>query len=68
MGSTKSEIVTAKQNKLAGILNVLVHPARIATIQHPVKSNACICSKLVGEFGLAQATIVQHLKELKRSA
>jgi predicted transcriptional regulator len=26
---------------------------------------ACICSNLVDELGLAQATISQHLKELK---
>lgn len=65
MGSTKTEIFTAKQNKLAGILKALAHPARIAIIQHLVKSEVCICGELVGELGLAQATISQHLKELK---
>ncbi len=65
MGITKTEIFTAKQNKLAIILKALAHPARIAIIQHLVKAQACICGDLVEELGLAQATISQHLKELK---
>ena len=65
MGTTKSEIFTEKQNRLATMLKALAHPARIAIIQHLVKSQACICGDLVDELGLAQATISQHLKELK---
>lgn len=66
MGITKSEIFTTKQNKLATMLKALAHPARIAIIQQLVKSEACICGSLVTELGLAQATISQHLNELKR--
>ena len=65
MGITKSDIYTAKQNNLANMLKALAHPARIAIIQHLVKSEHCICVDLVDELGLAQATISQHLKELK---
>lgn len=65
MGLTKSEIFTEKQNRLAQMMKALGHPARIAIIQHLVKSQACICGDLVEELGLAQATISQHLKELK---
>ena len=65
MGTTRSEIFTAKQNKLAQMMKALAHPARIAIIQHLAKSNACICGDIVNELGLAQATISQHLKELK---
>lgn len=65
MGVTKIEIFTVKQNKLATMLKALAHPARIAIIQHLVKAQACICGDLVEELGLAQATISQHLKELK---
>jgi predicted transcriptional regulator len=67
MGVTKSEIFTEEQNKLAQLLKALAHPARIAIIQQIIKSNACICGDLVGELGLAQATISQHLKELKNA-
>jgi DNA-binding transcriptional ArsR family regulator len=65
MGLTKTEIFTEKQNKLATMMKALGHPARIAILQHLVKSQACICGDLVEELGLAQATISQHLKELK---
>ena len=65
MGVTKSEIFTAKQNKLASQLKALAHPARIAIIQHLVKSEHCICGEFVEELGLAQATVSQNLKELK---
>lgn len=67
MGLTKSEIFTGKQNRLALMMKALAHPARIAIIQHLVKANACICGDLVDELGLAQATISQHLKELKKA-
>jgi DNA-binding transcriptional ArsR family regulator len=65
MGITKSEIFSSRQNKLASMMKALAHPARIAIIQHLIKMNACINGDLVEELGLAQATISQHLKELK---
>ena len=65
MGITKSQKFTDEQNSLAQIAKVLGHPARIAILEHIVKSRACICNDLVDEIGLAQATISQHLKELK---
>jgi DNA-binding transcriptional ArsR family regulator len=67
MGLTKSEIFTDKQNKLAQMMKALAHPARIAIIQSLIKAEACVCGDLVGELGLAQATISQHLKELKNA-
>jgi predicted transcriptional regulator len=65
MGVTKTDIYTAEQNKLASLLKVLGHPARIAILQYIINQKACICNDLVEELGLAQATISQHLKELK---
>lgn len=67
MGITKSEIFTEEQNRLAVQLKAIAHPARIAILQHIIKANACICGDLVEELGLAQATISQHLKELKNA-
>jgi DNA-binding transcriptional ArsR family regulator len=67
MGLTKTEIFTDKQNGLAQMMKALAHPARIAIIQHLIKADACICGDLVDELGLAQATISQHLKELKNA-
>jgi ArsR family transcriptional regulator len=66
MGVTKTEIFTEQQNRLAIVAKVLGHPARIAILQHLIKKNTCICGDLVEEIGLAQPTISQHLKELKK--
>ena len=65
MGLTKTELFTEEQNRIAGIAKCFAHPARIAIIQHLLNQNSCINSDLVTELGLAQATISQHLKELK---
>ncbi len=65
MGLTKSEMFTDQQNRLAAIAKVLGHPARIAILQHLLKVQNCICGDLVEEIGLAQATISQHLREMK---
>ena len=66
MGLTKSKIFSSQQNSSAAVFKALGHPARIAIIQHLLKINGCICGDLVEEIGLAQATISQHLKELKK--
>lgn len=67
MGLTKSEIFTDEQNKLAFLFKALGHPARVAILQYIINQKACICNDLVDELGLAQATISQHLKELKNT-
>jgi predicted transcriptional regulator len=67
MGLTKAEIFTDKQNKLAQMMKALAHPARIAIIQYLIKTQGYVCGDLVEELGLAQATISQHLKELKNA-
>ena len=65
MGTTRSDLFSEEQNDIAKIAKVLAHPARIAIIEHLLKSSTCINGELVEELGLAQATISQHLKELK---
>lgn len=65
MGVTKIDLFTNEQNELAKAAKVLAHPARIAIVQHLLKERRCINSDLVQEIGLAQATISQHLRELK---
>ncbi|MBN7809989.1 helix-turn-helix transcriptional regulator [Algoriphagus sp. H41] len=65
MGVTQSHLFTEDQNQLALIAKAIAHPARIAIIQHLIKTKSCINGDLVSEIGLAQATISQHLRELK---
>ena len=65
MGVTRTDLYTEEQNDLALAAKALAHPARIAIIDCLLKTNACINNDLVTEIGLAQATISQHLRELK---
>lgn len=65
MGITKTANFTGRQNELAKMMKALAHPARIAIIEHILSANECICNDLVDILGLAQATISQHLRELK---
>ena len=67
MGITKTESFTSEQNELAIIIKALAHPARIAIVDYLLKVDACICGDIVNELPLAQATVSQHLKELKNA-
>jgi DNA-binding transcriptional ArsR family regulator len=67
MGATKTDLFTKQQNDIAVMAKAIAHPARVAILQHLVKKNACVCGDLVDEFGLAQPTISQHLRELKNT-
>ncbi len=66
MGVSKTQLFNAEQNEIARVAKVLAHPARVAILQYISRQDACICSDLVEETGLAQATISQHLAELKK--
>lgn len=65
MGVTKKDLFSETQNDLALAAKAFAHPARVAIIQFLLKSDSCINGDLVNELGLAQATISQHLRELK---
>src|SRR5450830_68320 len=43
----------------------LGHSARIAIVNFLASANACFCGEIVDELPIAQATVSQHLKELK---
>ncbi len=65
MGVTQTHLFTEEQNEIALLAKAIAHPARIAILQHLIKTKSCINGDLVLEIGLAQATISQHLRELK---
>ena len=50
--------------ELAKLAKALSHPARIAILKTLAKKR-CICGEIVNELPLAQASVSQHLKELK---
>lgn len=66
MGLSKTNLFTATQNRASVLAKALGHPARIAIVEYLLQADTCINGDLVEEIGLAQATISQHLKELKK--
>lgn len=67
MGISKKESFSRSQNRLADLAKALAHPARIAILEFLAKKNTCICGDIVDELPLSQATVSQHLAELKRA-
>lgn len=65
MGASKNLYFSEEQNNTANLFKALAHPARIAIIQHILATRSCICGDLVDVLPLSQATVSQHLKELK---
>lgn len=53
--------------ELAEIFKALAHPARLEILKTVAKKNRCMCGEVVDELPLAQSTVSQHLKELKKS-
>ena len=66
MAKSKEEKFTAVELLLADIAKALSHPARIKILKILAEKNICICGDIVEILPLAQATVSQHLKELKR--
>lgn len=67
MGASRTDHFTDKQNTIATLAKALGHPARVAIIEYLLKVDTCICGDIVNELPLAQATVSQHLKELKNA-
>jgi DNA-binding transcriptional ArsR family regulator len=66
MAISKTEEFTKTENKISDWAKVLSHPARIKILKILAQKNVCICGDIVDLMPLAQATVSQHLKELKR--
>ena len=66
MGATKTEEFSTEENRTAELAKAFAHPARVAILRLLVEKKACVCGDLVDELPLSQATVSQHLKELKR--
>jgi DNA-binding transcriptional ArsR family regulator len=66
VGISKTEHFTNEQLELAEMAKALAHPARIAILQYLIRTNVCVCGDIVDALPLAQSTVSQHLKELKK--
>ena len=65
MGITKTEGFNESQVRTANLAKALGHPARIAILEQLLEAQPCICGDLVDVLPLSQATVSQHLRELK---
>lgn len=66
MAKAKTEEFTNEESVLADIAKALSHPARIKILKILSQMDVCMCGEIVDLLPLAQATVSQHLKELKR--
>ena len=66
MAISKKEEFTQEEIWLADVAKSLSHPARIKILKMLNEMNSCMVGSLVDKLPLAQATVSQHLKELKR--
>ena len=67
MAVSKADVFDARDADLALAFKALGHPARIAILRLLVEQGTCICGEIVEQVPLAQATVSQHLRVLKRA-
>ena len=66
MAKAKSDQFPIPARELAAIAKALGHPARIQILKILAAMDICMCGDIVEQLPLSQATVSQHLKELKR--
>ena len=67
MAINKKSIFDKRQISTADFAKALSHPARILILKILAQKKSCICCKIVEVIPLAQSTVSQHLKELKKA-
>jgi predicted transcriptional regulator len=67
MSKSKTEEFGKKEQDLAAFAKAIAHPARIAILKMLAQRNECMCGEIVDVLPLAQSTVSQHLKELKKA-
>ncbi len=67
MAINKKDVFKKEESELADFAKALAHPARIAILKALAKNGTCICGEIVEVLPLAQSTVSQHLKELKKA-
>lgn len=66
MAINKKGIFPEDEMLLSDFARTLGHPARIAILKTLAEKQECICGEIVEVLPLAQSTVSQHLKELKK--
>ena len=66
MATAKTDIYSKEERAIAELAKAIAHPARIAILKILFQKDDCICKDIVDELPIAQSTVSQHLKELKK--
>lgn len=66
MAISKKDEFTSEEIWLSDVAKALSHPARIRILKILNEMNSCMVGSIVNKLPLAQATVSQHLKELKK--
>lgn len=67
MALSRKEEFKTQDLQLSEWSKALAHPARISIIKTLASKKKCICGELVIDLPLAQSTVSQHLKALKKA-
>jgi ArsR family transcriptional regulator, arsenate/arsenite/antimonite-responsive transcriptional repressor len=67
MAQNKKNEFDVKLLELSDFAKALSHPARLAILKELAQKDTCICGEIVNVIPLAQSTVSQHLKELKKA-
>jgi ArsR family transcriptional regulator len=63
--SAPAPAILPDDDKIAGLAKALAHSARLRILRLLRDKRSCICCDIVGEIGLAQSTVSEHLRILK---
>lgn len=66
MALNKTNEFSASLVRLAALAKALSHPGRLRILEVIAERRSCLCGEIVAELPLAQPTVSQHLRELKR--
>ena len=66
MVQAKTNVFEEEDVFLADLAKALAHPVRIKILKILNEENVCMCGEIVELLPLAQSTVSQHLKELKK--
>ncbi|NSW58107.1 MAG: winged helix-turn-helix transcriptional regulator [Armatimonadetes bacterium] len=68
-GATDAPQWPNRDDELAALAKALAHPARVRIVRYLLaqEEGSCICGDICEQVPLAQSTVSQHLKVLKRA-
>lgn len=67
MAENKSYQFTTREQKLSSYAEALSHPAKVSILELLAENGEMTCGEITNELPLAQPTVSQHLKKLKKS-